>query len=470
MLIFYVVLVVVIIATCIFLEGKKTYDRNASFSFRFKNLVSRNMTAMSVAIIAALLAPWGVYSITAAIAKENDQTFYEYWNGSESATSTSAITCTRDGSCKHSYACDPYTVIEMETYTDDKGNSQTRPVTKTKYHDCPYSTQETDFIITTTIGTFIAGDSLMTGEEFRPNTAIPGGRQTAPTAWVEAKNRIDSGNPSGVTAPHKYKNFILSADSTLFKNYSDRIDSLLGEGLLPTPAANVHSLYKANKAYIVGNTNVNAESMNAQLTQLNGLVGAKMHGDMHIVFVEAERAGDPTDYTNALKAHWSSEAVGKNAIAKNTLTLVVGVTQEEGKPVVDWAKGFTGMPVGNEGLIQEFSNLKGETIDGVFIGSPQYVPASDEYVLSNGKVENMVTGTHKFARVSMSASDKDDNGGGFSYLAEDWTMKPADVAAAIWISSIVSAIIIATGSFASGFLAGGKDPVRKFITKAFSKN
>lgn len=457
MLVFYVVLAMVVVAGCVFLT---------------KSNYAPHLTALSVTIVAGLLAPWGVYSITEAVAKNDDQTFYEFWNGSEIAVSTKVIQCERDGSCQHEYDCDPYTVTELESYTDEKGNTKSRIVTKTVYHSCPYSTEETDYIIATTLGSFTAGDSLMTGGEFRGNKQIPGGRQTAPISWVEAKNRIESGNPSGVTELHKYKNFILSSDETLFENYSDKIDSLLAENLLPVPVAGVHSLYMANKAYSVGDTKIDMTSMNEQLKQLNGFVGGELRGDMHIVFAEASKVGDPTDYTNALKAHWSSEAVGKNAIAKNTLTLVVGVTQKDNKPVVDWAKGYTGMPVGNEGLIQEFSNLKGEVIDGSFIGSPKYNPTSDEYVMSGGKVETMISGKHKFSRVSMSASDEGDTGTGFSYLSESWKMKPATLALAIWLCSITSVIILVIGTMLSINLGRGytDDPVGKFIQTVFSKN
>lgn len=455
MLIFYVVLGLVIVAGCVFLV-KSNSDVHS--------------TVLSVAILAALLAPWGVYSITAAVSKNDDQTFYEYWNGSEVSVSASAIPCERDGRCSHDYDCDPYTTVTMETYTDSKGNTQTRPVTKTEYHSCPYSTEETTYKINTTIGPFTAGDSLMTGGEFRPFKNIPGGRQAAPATWLDAKNRIDSGTPSGVTARHTYKNFILSADVTLFKNYSDRIEDLEKEGLLPTPVSDVHAIYQANKAYSVGDIKIDMASMNRQLTQLNAFTGSEMSGDTHIVFVEAAKAGDRTDYTNALKAYWSSEKVGKNAIAKNTLTLVVGVTQKDNKPTVDWATGFTGMPVGNEALLQEFSNLKGSVIDGNFIGSPKFSPSSKKYELSGGKVETMISGEHRFSRVSMSASDENDNGSGFSYLSESWQMKPAQLAIAIWVSSIVSGIILLTGTLLGFRMASNyKDPARIFAKNVFSK-
>lgn len=455
MLIFYAVLAVVIIVGCIVLAKLK---------------LTVNLTVLTASIVVALLAPWGVYAATAAIAKNKEQTYYEFWNGSEQAVSTNVIACERDGYCDNTYQCDPYTVYVTETYTDSKGNIQSRTVAKTEYHDCPYSTQETDYIISTTLGDFYAGDSWMTGPQFRAGKAIPGGQKVSPPqTWLEAQSRIGSGNPSGVTQINSYKNFILAADTTLFENYSDRVESLLAEGLIPTPASATHSLYMSEKAYNAGNTGVDIGSMNRQLTQLNGYVGSELRGDMHVLFVESDRAGVPTDYTNAVKAHWTSEAVGKHAIAKNTLTLVVGVREEEGVPVVDWAKGFTGMPVGNEGLMQEFSNLKDEPINDTFIGSPTFDPATGSYTLSGGLVETMISGEHKFERVSMSASDADDTGTGFTYLSDSWKMKPETLSIAIWISSILAAIILGVGTmFARAMKDDFTDPLEKAVL-AFQK-
>jgi hypothetical protein len=128
------------------------------------------------------------------------------------------------------------------------------------------------------------------------------------------------------------------------------------------------------------------------------------------------------------------------------------------------------MPVGNESLIQEFSNLKGETIDDNFIGSPKFNPSTSTYTKSDGVVEKMVTGPYKFARVSMSGSGADDNGSGFSYLAETWTMKPADVAKAIIFSSIVSFLILAGGGVFSVMMGDNTgDPLRRFAFSSKKK-
>lgn len=410
-----------------------------------------NLIALAITMIAVLITPWITYSITATVAKNADQTFYEYWNGSEIEAVSNTITCKRDGSCRNEYDCDPYTVSHEESYTDSDGKSRTRTVYETKYHDCPYSAEETSYDVLTTLGNFSAGASLMTGEQFRPSKSIPGGRVTTPPAlWVAAKQRIDSGNPDGVTSRHEYKNFILSSDETLFASYSGNIDKLVADNMLPTPANSVFDIYKANKAYSVGDTKLDMNSMNSQLGLLNAAFGSELRGDMHIVFADATKAGEGNDYTNSLRAFWNSEAVGKNAIAKNTLTLVVGVESNvDGKASVAWAHGFTGMPVGNEALLQELTNLKGQVIDDKFIGSPVFNIAAKTYTHSNGAVEDMVFGKFKFARVSMSATDEGDNGSGFKYLSDAWKMKSSDYAVVYWISGILCAMLLFGGGWAA---------------------
>lgn len=461
MLILYTVLALVGVGAVIFI-AKKGYK-------------PFNWTIAAGSIILSLLAPWGVYSITAVIAKNSEQTYYEFWNGSETAVSVNTIACVRDGSCHNTYDCDPYTVMVAQQVSDGRGGTTTVYVAETHYHSCPYSTEETDYIISTTLGDFYAATSWMTGPEYRAGSGIPGGMKTAPPqAWTDAQARLAAGNPLGVTQVNSYKNFILAADTTLFENYSDRVDALLAESLIPTPASSAHSLYVAEKAYSAGTTGVDMPSMNRQLTQLNAYMGGELRGDLHVLFVDSDKAGNPTDYTNAVKAHWTSEAVGKHAIAKNTVTLVVGVVKEDGKPVVDWAKGFTGMPVGNEALIQQFSNLTGLPIDDNFIGSPVYSPQSGTYSMSGGAVEEIISGENKFNRVSMSALDEGDNGSGFAYLSDSWEMKPETKAIAISVSGVLSGIILIIGfvlalhrsdTYYYRELSPFPDPLGNFINK-----
>ena len=467
-----------------------------------------NLTWVTALSIASILITLPIYPIWAAISKNDAQTFYEYWNGSEVSTNSSSMTCYRDGSCVNTYNCDPYIVYETETYTDSEGKTRTRPVEKTKYHSCPYSHEETKYSIDTTVGSYNLG-TFMTGEEFRWGIAIPGGRVTEPPAlWTEAKGRIDSGNPGAVTQINPYKNYILASDVTLFKEYSTEIENYSKKGLLPTPANSVYDLYKANKLYNVGVDYVDTEKLNTDLQYLNSAVGSNLHGDLHIVMVNAEEVGDPTNYTNALNAYWTSKELGKNAIAKNTITIVVGVekhkktlpvkeesdqnpdeseegtvegseeTIEEvdtiavGTPVVAWAKAFTGMPLGNEALMTQISSdLKGEVIDESFVGSANFNVDTLEYEISAGKVSDLIFGVNEFQRVSMSGSDDDDNGSGFEYLSEDWEPDEGTMVGIHIVSTIIFIIClfvtVMVGLNRSGY--SNEDYLRDFIENFVNK-
>lgn len=488
--IFYIILGV-ILAACgviVYLMGRETI----------------NLTWVTALSVAGVLLTLPIYPIWTAIAKDADQTFYEYWNGSEISVDSHSITCYRDGSCQNTYNCDPYIVYETEYYTDSEGKRQSRTVPVTKYHSCPYSSEETSYSISTTLGGYNLG-TFMTGEEFRFGMGIPGGRVTEPPAlWTEAQARIANGNPGAVTQINPYKNYILASDVTLFKEYSEVIEDYNSENLLPIPANDVYDLYKANKLYNVGVDYVDGEKLNIDLQYLNAAVGSKLHGDLHIVMVDAEKAGDPTTYTNALNAYWTSKEVGKHAIAKNTITIVVGVekykqtvkpqsesTDEEstgdtevvpgteeqdsvveeetiatGTPVVAWAKSFTGMPIGNETLMTQISSdLKGEVIDENFIGSAKFDVNTSEYDIKDGKVSDLIFGVNEFQRMSMTGSDSDDKGSGFSYLSEDWA---PDEGTMIWIH-IVSSLVFIICLFAAvmvGLNRSGyseKDYLRDFI-------
>ena len=204
--IFYIILGVVLLAALVFVFFTKI----------------ASLTIVLITAVVALLLPLPVYGITTTIAKNDQETFNEFWNGSELSTEAESRVCQRDGICVNTFQCDPYTVYETEYYTDSEGKRQSRQVAVTKYHDCPYSTEETTYLISTTLGAFSAGSNLMTGEPFRWGHNIPGGQVTTPPQlWLDAKARIENGAPGGVTKVNQYKNYILAADYTLFKEYSD---------------------------------------------------------------------------------------------------------------------------------------------------------------------------------------------------------------------------------------------------------
>lgn len=442
--IFYIILGVVLLAALVFVFFTKI----------------ASLTIVLITAVVALLLPLPVYGITTTIAKNDQETFNEFWNGSELSTEAESRVCQRDGICVNTFQCDPYIVYETEYYTDSEGKRQPRQVAVTKYHDCPYSTEETTYLISTTLGAYSAGSNLMTGEPFRWGHNIPGGQVTTPPQlWLDAKARIENGTPGGVTKVNQYKNYILAADYTLFKEYSDEIEKLKADGYLKPPASGVENLYQAVKVYSYG-VKI-PESYVSDVQNLNAKFGAELHGDLHMVFVPANKVGDSTNYANALKAYWTSPEMGDNAIAKNSVTIVVGVNGSESK----WAKMFTGMPVGNEALENQISNeLKNLPLDENFIGNPVFNIDKGTYSSSDGKVESILFGANKFERVSMSAEGEDDSGTGFKYLSEAWIPDEGTMGWVYGISIFLILVALGVGGMLS-FKNNDFDPVGTFLHK-----
>lgn len=463
MVIFYAVLAAVILA--------------AFIALKIFNLF--NLTFFLIAAIVGLLLPLPAYGITTAIAKDDKQTYNEYWNGYEVSTDQSTINCERDGSCDNTYQCDAYQVMEIEYYTDSKGKSASRMVPKTKYHSCPYSEQETTYVINTTLGGYIAGDSLMTGVEYRAGQGIPGGRVTQPPVlWTAAAERINAGKAGPVTQTHEYKNYILASERSLFKKYSDSIEEYREDGLLPAPASGIVNLYEADKAYFVGDTGLNTAALIQDVAYMNGALGQSLYGDLHMVFVDADEISNPNDYSSALLAYWQSTELKRNTVAKNAIIVIVGVdkstssntdeTVEPGTLIASWVKASTGMPVGNERMLAQLeSELKNQPVDETFVGRPTYNPSTGEVAATDGEVENILFGVNKFARVSMTSDDEGDNGTGFGYLKDEWTPDAGVMATVYVISSILFTIAFALIIY-MGYTVR-KDPVKEFFTTSHSR-
>lgn len=490
MVILYPILAVLVIAVAVFLVKRGTM----------------HVTVFVATALVALLLPLPTYAIGTAIAKSDQQTFHEYWNGYEVSTNANTITCTRDGACVHTYNCDPYQVHTTETYTDSDGKTRTRPKTETRYHDCPYSRNETTYVINTTLGDYTVASHLMTGPAYRFGQYIPGGQvKVAPQLWREAKARIDAGKSGGVTKVSNYKNYILASQSTVFKRYSDRIDALKAKNLLPAPSAGVTDFYQASKAYFVGNLNgINRKAMVKDVQNLNGAVGTDLHGDLNVVFVDTAKVKmSSEDYGNALMAYWQSKEFGRDALAKNTVVLIVGVkpyqegagasvsasqssdkstptpadskpaqTIKAGTPVVDWAAAFTGMPVGNEALLNQFhTELPGTVVGKNFIGNPTYNTAKQQVIRTDGVVESILYGQNKFVRVSMTGGDKDDSGSGFSYLSAEWKPDTGTLVAIYSVSVLLFLGALIGGAYTSITLveSNTNDIIRKFFGKGNNK-
>lgn len=363
-------------------------------------------------VLAGILAP-SSYSVTRMIAQNMSVGGYsEYWNGWEKSAIRDDRTCYRDGSCSHTYQCDPYAVTE--TYTDSNGKSQTR--TRTEYHSCPYSKQETDFIVKTTVDDVVIGNNVMTGEPFRWGTGIPGGQQGEPREWVEAKKRTEANKPAPATFVKKYPNFLHGTNDAAFARYEGDIQTFQEKGLLPALSKGTVGHYGSEKVYVAGGAPEDLKSRYADdVARLNGAFGKDLQGDLHVVFVPSDIGYSSTEYIETLMAYWQSSQQGKNTLSKNALLVVMGVEGDK----VEWADARTGMPVGNDHLrIEIRDEMPGLALDDKLIGNPSYDIPRETIVRSDGHLESMLWGENSYQRVSMSGDDEDDNGEGFLYLKD----------------------------------------------------
>jgi hypothetical protein len=388
-------------------------------------LVNFTVSILSGLLVASIVGPatWGIGT---TIMKNDEQTFQEFWGGYEAATSLSTQPCERDGSCQNEYHCDPYTYTWVETYTDGDGKTQTRVRSETRYHDCPYSTEETSYTISTTLGDYHVG-TFMTGPQYRGDRSIPGGQVTEPPAvWSAAKARIDAGEPGGVFKQNSYKNYLLASESSILKHYSADIDEYKAEGLLMPISKDLHNIYQMEKSQFLGGPKLDDEQRK-QLSQdamyLSAALGSELQGDLRVVFLDENDvpSSEAERYGLTLMAYWQSAEMGKFALPKNAVVVIVGVGTEDGKPTAEWTRAFTGMPVGNERLATAIeSTLTGEVIDENFLGHPVLLPGSERVTKTDGLLEDALFGPNKFARISMDAVDEDDIGSGFEYLGAGW--------------------------------------------------
>ena len=389
-----------------------------------------------IALVIVPLTTWAGWNI----AKNNNLSFNEYWNGYELRADWKQIPCRKDGPCIHEYDCDPWIHIHTETYTDSNGNTQTRTYPHTHYHSCPYTTEEWTFGIDTTLGYYtIASHWLPTNPDshrWRAGITVPSRLYSGiPEFWAAAKARIDAGKPGPVTKRMKYDNYILASDHTILKQYSDRIEGYRSKNLFPDVAHAIRDFYYADKAHFVGYEPSDAAAWQNALMRMNAALGGELQGDLHLVIVQwPDIDREPDAYITALKAYWASpKAFGDNALSKNAIIVLLGT--KDGTTVA-WARALTGMPLGNETMLVAIQNkLRGipltpESVIGSTEG--QFYTKEDEEgnkklkvrgVHDNGALEQILWGLEepgtKFARVSMTGKDGDDIGGGFLYLASE---------------------------------------------------
>ncbi|MFW5704121.1 MAG: hypothetical protein ACOCXQ_04735 [Patescibacteria group bacterium] len=370
------------------------------------------------------------------VARDNLLQYKEYWNGYEVSAVAQEYTCTRDGPCVHEYDCDSYRCnphnCNCRCTSRNKDGRCTSETCSTCYdtcwRDCPYCTKETTYVIQTTIGDVtIAAHRLPVdphanrwephrGREL-PQYVIERAGVGAPDLWIQAQERIASGNPGPVTLEKQYENPILASQAQLLIQKSASIQTYLEMGLLPTPSKGTYNHYYATKVYGLGFEPPNAQDWIDANMRLNAALGMDLRGDLHFVVLQDSRVVNPDDYFLSLMAYWQSEEMGKNAISKNSIVVVVQTTDGV---TIDWARAATGMPEGNEHMLVELkTQLTGAQLDPMLIfGTPKGVPEFENgqvvdvnpQISNTGILEQVLWGDNAFVRRCMFCDDQDEEG------------------------------------------------------------
>lgn len=371
-----------------------------------------------MALITGIILVPSVVWIGNKVAVNNQLHHQQFLNGWEVSTDQSVTPCTRDGSCVHTYECDPEQ--HWVTDYDSKGNPDGGHW-ETEWHHCPYTNQEISYAITTTLGRFnVASHWLPTNPEahrWRWSHGVPGGIPSGiPTVWAQARQRIAAGDPGPVTKQNTYDDYLLASQNTILHAFSSAKDRYLKAGLLPRVADKIQDPYFADKVYPVG-VRLSGDWDDAA-ARFNAALGTELRGDLHLVVVNSARVTNPDEYLGALRAYWQSPALGKHQAAKNTIIVVLGTDGS----TVQWARAASGMPVGNEALFADISSrLKGAPLNPeALLGHPSARIRNGQATVAHthGLLESVVWGPHRFQRVCMKCEDKGEHGG-FKYLRSE---------------------------------------------------
>lgn len=398
--------------------------------------------AVSMVAISLFICPLVGWA-GAAMARKDNTTFVEFWNGWEARARVVETTCYRDGPCRWDYDCDPY-LVPVQYECGDSKQSRTCTRYETRYHQCPYTDSEFSYYVDTTLGTYTIDSHRL---PVRPNShrwrswhsvprhVIDAAGTGEPDFWTRARTRIAQGNPWPVTKTNRYENFVLASRHTILREYRGAADDYLAQGLMPSIATDIRrdSFYRSDKVYMIGCDRRSYASWNDSLERLNGALGSELHGDVHLVLVCSRVINlNPDQFRYGLEAYWQDTSVfRRGALPKNAIVVIVGTTDQR---TVAWARAFTGMPSGNELMLVTLQNrfMASRLIawdPGSVIGSVTGVvrPQGDSFrsasVRQGGVLADVLWGTTnkatRFQRVSMSAKDEGDIGSGFRYLATE---------------------------------------------------
>lgn len=430
------------------------FDRPATFSMRETAGVSR-AEFLVVSVLMALVIMPSIFQIGTKLSVDEIVRYEQFVNGVETRAVQASKQCYEGHSgssrsagqsnCTHTYVSGSYTWQEQhsrEVCTTSGSGKDAKTSCRTEYYYTtewaniytPYVTIEYTYSIESSMGKggapapyqFPTVYAAEQPQPFRGNVPVPASvPRGAPADWLDAKAHLDAGKPRPVTMLSSYDNYILASGDEVLMTYAGAIEQYKSQGLLPDPAKNImtdpvygpsHS--QSDKLAFVGINPPSAGDLQRALMQFNAALGMKLTGDLHVVMVNAANvpASSAVEYTTALKAYWQSPVFDKRAIAKNSVIVVLGVTDDK----VEWAQGTTGMPYGNETMLQWIQDwLPGKSLDAnMLFGSPVTVikpgiaPAdftANDYTVTlstpRGALEEIMFEKAPFKRARMSCDD-----------------------------------------------------------------
>jgi hypothetical protein len=395
---------------------KFIFDRQKNFGDQYKITTPELIVGtLIVLVVVAPLTTWIGYKI----AVSSQVTFEENLGGFETRAYIVKHTCSRDdGSTRHTYQGEPYQVtVDDYGYNSKHEWVKTGSHQETRYHTIPYTTQEWDYVVDTTLGPVV-----IAGRNFPPNpsqyqfkwgVSVPNipSETGSPIFWDQAKKRIEvDRDPGPVTMKHDYTNYILAVHEDVQREHSGSVETYQKDGLMPKLATAIRPQYYCDRVYGVGFPA--GADWQAAINRFNAALGIELQGDLHLIIVDSTKVTSADDFAQAVIAYWTSKEFGVDAFSKNGILVILGT--KDGK-TVEWARCDYGMPIGNEQLALDVRNkLKGATLDPeALLGKPVAQVTGNESVTvthTKGALEQLIWGQHKFERVHMT---KD---GGYKYL------------------------------------------------------
>lgn len=466
----------------------------------------------AVAVLLAVIIAPSVSAVGKHLSVDNIVTYQQFLNGVETkavdnvthcvAGSSGSSESSGESNCTYEYDTGEtytYYTTETETYpctgSDGKASTCTRPVQvpHTGNIYSPYATVEHHYSIRSSF-VFKENDPYQFDTVYLDKNPKPYGRRAipqgyprgAPADWLDARRRLDAGDPRPVTAVDSYKNYILASGDDNLNAYSTDIRRFRKAGLLPPHTAGIMSdpihgpsKSQADKVSFVGVHVPDRQAWQRSVMRFNSALGIKLQGDAHVVLVDASRVpgSDSVPYLNALKAYWQGPQFAKRALAKNAIILVLGVGSNSS---IEWAEASTGMPFGNENMDQHLKDyLPGKPLDPKAIfGEPRTVIHGDHAQVTHpapqGVAERVIFQTTPFKRASMSCADK--SCVGFENLLD--TIEPTK-GQKIWMIVVVALLsmmlwfAVGIGTFVDKVVSGllgrptdstSQDPYNQYMT------